>query len=225
MRSKHSRGRRRRAGRRASTRLHAGLVFGIGGLALLAAAGLSGATMTRPTLAPARPTVAQAEFIDRVGHVAQWHQTTVGLPPSLITAMAINETGWGSSDLSMRANNYFGIKAEAGDGTVGSVVYETHEVVDGQVVSVRAPFRAYRSLEESVDDLGLFLHANSRYDALWAQSDDPRASAYALARAGYATDPEWSAKLVGLIDAFGLEALDPPAWPPDWLRAFAAGPS
>jgi flagellum-specific peptidoglycan hydrolase FlgJ len=223
MRSKQSRGRGRHAGRRASTRLRAGLVLGVGGLALLAAAGMNGAA-ARPTRAPTRPTVAQAEFIDRVGHVAQWRHTTVGLPPSLITAMAINETGWGSSELSARANNYFGIKAQVGDGTLGSVEYETREVVDGQAITVRAPFRVYRSLEESVDDLGLFLHANPRYDSLWARSDDPRASARALAQAGYATDPAWSIKLIALIDAFGLEALDPPGWLPDWLHMVSTRP-
>ena len=206
-----------------SRRLRVQLVLGAGGLALLAAAGLgraeslSSVVAIHPPAVATRPTVEQARFIDRVGRVAQQLHASVGLPPSLVTAMAINETGWGSSELSARANNYFGIKAEVGDGTLGSMLYDTREVVDGRVVVVQARFRMYRSLEESVHDLGLFLHANPRYDAIWPRATDPRATARALAQAGYATDPEWATKLIVLVDGFGLDGLDGPLWLPDWL--------
>jgi flagellum-specific peptidoglycan hydrolase FlgJ len=162
------------------------------------------------------PTGQQAQFIARVGSAAQRFRTVVGLPPSLVTAMAINETGWGSSELSVRANNYFGIKADVGEGTYGHVIYDTQEVIDGRVVVVRAPFRAYGSLDESIQDLGAFLHANARYDRLWARAEDPRATAGALAQAGYATDPAWAPKLIALIDSFGLDSLDVPVWLPEW---------
>ena len=194
------------------------LAVAAGGLTLLVAGGVSRAASlpplvaSHPPLATARPTLEQTRFINRVGKVAQRLQTAVGLPPSLVTAMAINETGWGSSELSTRANNYFGIKAEVGEGTAGRVLYDTQEVIDGRVIVVRANFRAYRSIDESVQDLGTFLHQNSRYDALWARAGDPRASAILLARAGDATDPQWPAKLIALIDSFGLESLDVPPW-------------
>ena len=64
--------------------------------------------------------------------------------------MAINETGWGTSELAKRANNYFSIKADVGEGTAGRAMQDTREVVDGRVVSIRAAFRAYHSLDESV---------------------------------------------------------------------------
>jgi flagellum-specific peptidoglycan hydrolase FlgJ len=176
----------------------------------------------RPPVATATPTGQQAQFIGRVGSVAQRFRSAVGLPPSLVTAMAINETGWGSSELSARANNYFGIKADVGDGTSGHVMFDTQEVIDGRVVVVRAPFRAYGSLDESVQDLGAFLHANSRYDGLWTRAEDPRATARALAQAGYATDPDWAPKLIALIDTFGLESLDVPVWLPHWRTSSLA---
>ena len=70
-----------------------------------------------------------------------------------------------------------------------------------------------------MQDLGAFLRANSRYDAIWAHADDPHASALALAQAGYATDPEWAEKLSRLVDGFDLETLDAPAWVPEgWPR-------
>ena len=213
-----TRKRRRSSGRRTSKRLRVQLAVAAGGLTLLVAGGVSRAASlpplvaSHPRVAASRPTLEQTRFINRVGKVAQRFQTVVGLPPSLVTAMAINETGWGSSELSTHANNYFGIKAEVGEGTAGRILYDTQEVIDGRVVVVRANFRAYRSLDESVQDLGTFLHQNSRYDSLWARADNPRASAVVLARAGYATDPEWPDKLIGLIDGFGLESLDIPPW-------------
>jgi flagellar protein FlgJ len=76
------------------------------------------------------------------------------------------------------------------------------------VVRVRAPFRAYRSLDESVVDLGAFLHQNERYAPLWSASADPRAAARVLLDAGYATDPKWADKLDRLIDDLDLERLD-----------------
>ncbi len=224
--------RRRGGGRRGKRqlygfmRLRLQLALVAGGAALLAGvafsrtAALPSLTVApRPPVATLAPTGHQAQFIARVASAAQRFRTTVGLPPSLVTAMAINETGWGSSELSARANNYFGIKAEVGDGTTGHIVYDTHEVIDGHVVLIRAPFRAYASLDESVQDLGAFLHANSRYDGLWAHAEDPRATARALARAGYATDPDWAPKLIALIDSFGLDALDVAVWSPAWPPA------
>jgi flagellar protein FlgJ len=213
-------------------RLRLRLALAAGGVALLAAVGVT-RTVSLPTLAlprsplaTATPTTEQADFIGRVGSVARRLQAAVGLPPSLVTAMAINETGWGTSELSARANNYFGIKADVGDGTDGHVLYDTQEVIDGRVVMVRAQFRAYSSLDESVQDLGAFLHSNSRYDGLWRRAADPRATARALALAGYATDPDWAFKLIGLIDGFGLESLDVPellpAWPAWFLTPGAA---
>jgi flagellar protein FlgJ len=150
--------------------------------------------------------------------VARRLRAVVGLPPSLVTAMAINDTGWGTSELARRANNYFGIKADVGEGTAGHVLEDTHEVVDGRVVGLRAAFRAYRSLEDSTRDLGAFLRANPRYESIWARADDPHASALALAHAGYATDPEWAGKLMALIDGLDLEALDAPDWWPSLAR-------
>jgi flagellar protein FlgJ len=88
------------------------------------------------------------------------------------------------------------------------VLEPTWEVIDGRRVNVWAHFRVYRSLEESVRDLGLFLHTNPRYDLVWPRADNPRLAARALLGAGYATDPDWADKLIRLIDAYKLDALD-----------------
>lgn len=153
---------------------------------------------------PAALTDEQRLFIGQVGGVARRLRPDVGLAPSLVTAMAINETGWGQSSLSRVAHNYFGIKAPPGQG----VLEPTQEVIEGRWVTVWARFRAYGSLEESVRDLGQFLRANPRYDAVWPTAINPRLTARTLLAAGYATDPDWADKLIRLIDGYNLEALD-----------------
>ena len=102
---------------------------------------------------PVQPTAEQRQFIDRIGSIARRSRAEIGLPPSLVVAMAINETGWGKSVLAQQANSFFGIKALRGPGTAGVLEVDTWEFVDGEPVSMRQPFRAYRSVEESVRDL------------------------------------------------------------------------
>jgi flagellar protein FlgJ len=193
------------------------LLAGLGVAALLlGAAALSGrhapvppwAWLQSPAVSTARLTPAQRQFIDDVGGVARVRRDQVGLPPSLVVAMAINESAWGQSSLARDARNYFGVKAVVGSGTLGAVEEETEEVVGGRLVRVRAPFRAYRSLDESVVDLGVFLHENDRYAPLWSATANPRAAARVLLDAGYATDPAWADKLARLIDDLDLERLD-----------------
>jgi flagellar protein FlgJ len=131
-----------------------------------------------------------------------------GLPPSLVVAMAINETGWGQSVLARQAANYFGIKALTGSGTAGVLSVDTWEVLDGKTVQVQAPFRAYRTFEDGLLDLGAFLRKNPRYGMVWQAGSDPVAVARAMHKAGYATDPAWPDKLTRIIERYGLRTLD-----------------
>lgn len=82
-----------------------------------------------------------------------------GVLPSVIISQAILESNWGKSELSAKYNNYFGIKASAGwNGEIAT--FSTKENYND---TIKANFRAYDSLEESVNDLGNFLNVNSRY--------------------------------------------------------------
>ena len=82
-----------------------------------------------------------------------------GVLPSVTISQAILESNWGKSELSAKYNNYFGIKASAGwNGKIAT--FSTKENYND---TIKANFRAYDSLEESVNDLGNFLNVNSRY--------------------------------------------------------------
>ena len=71
-----------------------------------------------------------------------------------------------------------------------------------------AAFRRYNSMEESFIDHGLFFVENGRYASAMAVRDDPRAFAAAINRAGYATDPSYASKLIGLMDRYNLYRYD-----------------
>jgi len=124
-------------------------------------------------------------------------------------AQAILESDWGRSRLSRLGNNLFGIKALGSvTGPAGVVTLTTWEHDDTGDVVVEAPFKAYYTLEQSIDDHGGFFMRNRRYRAALAVADDARAFAHEIQNAGYATDPSYASKLIDLMDRYDLYRFD-----------------
>jgi flagellum-specific peptidoglycan hydrolase FlgJ len=123
-------------------------------------------------------------------------------------AQAILESYWGTSRLAREANNYFGIKAKERPGTAGVMWIDAWEVLNGRNVIRREPFRAYASIADSFEDHARFFLQNGRYARAVAAMDEPRRFAQEIHRAGYATDPGYSTKLIGLMDQYNLYRYD-----------------
>lgn len=149
----------------------------------------------------------QDDFINTVGAAARRSRQATGVPASVTVAQAILESDWGRSRLTRQGNNLFGIKALTAPGPAGVISLSTWEYLDGNDVVVQAPFRAYFSLEESVEDHGRFFRGRTYRQAM-AVADDPRAFARAIQDAGYATDPEYASKLIRLMDRYDLYRFD-----------------
>ncbi len=156
----------------------------------------------------------RSTFVKTAAPGAQAGAREFGVPASVTLAQAILESGWGEFHLGP-ANNYFGIKAFARAGRVdvgpiasGFVVRQTKEHVGGRDIVVSARFRSYRSLADSMRDHGQFLRANSRYSPAFSFSRDPNGFARAIAKAGYATDPTYADKLIGIMRANDLYRFD-----------------
>jgi Mannosyl-glycoprotein endo-beta-N-acetylglucosaminidase/CHAP domain len=153
----------------------------------------------------------QLDFIRRAAPGAQRGFREFGVPASVTIAQAILESGWGRSHIG-GANNYFGIKAQGptsfGPIAIGTVTVPTREVINGRSITVNGRFRKYRSMDDSMRDHGRFLRDNSRYKPAFAHSRDPNAFAQAIHRAGYATDPKYSALLIGLMKQWNLYQFD-----------------
>lgn len=146
-------------------------------------------------------------FIEAVGNAAKEGQERFGVPASVASAQAILESGWGKSDLAQEANNYFGIKCadgETGSNASSCVNYDTWEVIDGNDTTVNDAFRAYSSPSDSFLDHGQFLTENPRYAEAFNHSDDPDQFIREVAKAGYATDPEYADKIISLMDKYDL---------------------
>jgi flagellar rod assembly protein/muramidase FlgJ len=145
-------------------------------------------------------------FIARLGPLALVSARSSGVPASFIVAQAALESGWGESRLAREANNLFGIKAGTswnGD----TLTLDSREFIDGQWLSQGASWRRYADWQDSIDDHAAFLRGNPRYAACFEHTDGV-GFAGAVARAGYATDPNYASKLSAIIERYGLAPLD-----------------
>lgn len=149
---------------------------------------------------------AAGDFVARMRPHAQAAERESGIPAHFMVAQAALETGWGRAE-PRRADgspsfNLFGIKA--GRSWKGSSVEaSTVEYVDGQPQRQTERFRAYGSYAEAFADYARLLTDSPRYSAA-ASSRDGAGFARALQTAGYASDPQYAAKLERIIK--GLEA-------------------
>ena len=156
----------------------------------------------RPANGPDRAT-AQSVFVNRMWDHALAAQRDTGLPAKFIIGQAALESGWGSREIvdaqGTRSFNLFGIKA--GSGWPGRTVEAvTTEYENGVAVRKVEKFRAYNSYAESFRDWARLLAGNPRYAQVLANGADAAGFAQGLQRAGYATDPNYGAKLLRVIE-------------------------
>jgi LysM repeat protein len=150
----------------------------------------------------------QEQFIASIADAAVESADHTGVPASVTIAQAILESYWGSSRLAREANNFFGIKAQTRNGSAGAISFDVWEVIGGRNVMQTQAFRAYQTIAESFVDHGRFFVENGRYAGAMAARDDPRQFAREVNRAGYATDPAYASKLIGLMDRYNLYRFD-----------------
>ena len=141
----------------------------------------------------------QQAYIDNYSQIAILEMQRSGIPASITLAQGMLESRYGLSDLAIKGNNHFGIKCH--DWTGKSIKMDDER--PGEC------FRAYASADESFRDHSDFLRFRDRYRFLFDYDiTDYRSWAYGLSKAGYATDPEYPAKLIKLIEDFDLGKFD-----------------
>lgn len=169
----------------------------------------------RPTLPwcdlPADPAPGtHPRFVEWAADHAAASREKYDVPVSVAVAQAINESGWGRSGLATQGNAYFGIKCFGIPGPVaaGCRPYPTSECDHRGCFPTHGTFRMYRSAADSFRDHGRFLTVNPRYRPAFAHTDDPNRFAREIHKAGYATDPAYSDKLIGLMREHDLYRFD-----------------
>lgn len=143
------------------------------------------------------------QFVNAVWPHAQAVAARLGVCPKTLVAQAALETGWGrhmiSRDDGSASNNFFGIKA--GDAWKGETLQRTtREFQLGVERSESAGFRGYDSIQHSFEDYAALLSRSPRYARAVAVGMDGAQFARALQAAGYATDPNYAAKISAIAE-------------------------
>lgn len=169
-----------------------------------------GAVLSGPARAAVIDTSSTSAFIRSIAPLAQEGQRAYGVPASVAIAQAILESGWGKSTLTTRGNAFFGIKCSSNLGiyATGCINMSTREVFNGAATMIVDGFRTYDDPVDSFKDHGRFLTVNSRYSAAFNYSDNPKRFIAEVHKAGYATDPTYTAMIVELMDDYNLYRYD-----------------
>ena len=161
-----------------------------------------------PTAAPAAAQ-SPGEFVNQVMPTIRRAASALGLNPLGLLAQAALETGWGqrmprTADGSP-SFNMFGIKA--GESWTGArATADTMEFSNGVATPRRTAFRAYGSIEDSVNDFANLLRNSPRYRDAVAAGNDTQAYVDGIGKSGYATDPEYANKLSQILNSDTLRA-------------------
>lgn len=138
--------------------------------------------------------------------IKPWTEETgarLGVAPEIVAAHAALESGWGQRPLRQGTgadtNNLFGIKAGGKwQGDVASNMTTEYEAGSGTALKKTERFRSYPDQASAFRDYAQVLLDNPRYRAALNTGADAGAFAQGLARGGYATDPNYAAKLTQL---------------------------
>lgn len=140
------------------------------------------------------------EFINNI-YIAYAGKRGSILPvfPSVAIAQAALESGWGTSTLSSKYNNYYGIVADSS--------WKGKKIkLSGNSLT----FRCYDNLQQSVNDYRKFLLENGRYKTfgvLGAKNYNEQAKA--LEKAGYAgSSKTYADTLISIIESNNLYKFD-----------------
>ena len=126
------------------------------------------------------------------------------LPPSIILAQAVLESGWGRSRLATSHNNLFGIKANAAQ---HGVEYPTLEASPEGVQIIRQRFRSYASMDDSIVEHGVLLSKDGRYSSARENRGNWRTFLTELAPV-YASDPNYARSISQIVTRHRLDRWD-----------------
>ena len=139
------------------------------------------------------------DYINYYSSIAMDEMIQFGIPASITLAQGILESGAGRGTLAVQANNHFGIKCH--DWTGKKIFHDDDKKQEC--------FRKYDNPEYSYRDHSIFLSNRGRYSFLFdLKKDDYKKWARGLKKAGYATDPKYSQKLIDLIERYELYKYD-----------------
>jgi len=140
------------------------------------------------------------DYIELYKDLAVKEMKRTRIPASITMAQGILESGSGNSTLARKSNNHFGIKCHSDWN--GKKVYHDDD-------RRNECFRKYKTVYESYIDHSDFLTSKGRYSSLFElKTTDYKGWSRGLKKAGYATDPKYSHRLIKIIEDYKLYLLD-----------------
>lgn len=141
------------------------------------------------------------EFVQSIWPLAKEAAAIIGLDPKVLVAQAALETGWGKSMAKdsdgSTSNNLFNVKS-GNNSDFASVRVNTTEFIANTPIKVSDTFRKYPSIEASFKDYVSLIKGSDRYQNALAKATNPELYVDELSRAGYATDPHYSSKIMSI---------------------------
>jgi len=147
------------------------------------------------------------EFMEKVADYAVEHYQEHLILPSMTIAQAIIESAWGTSDLAVKAHNYFGMKWSA---KCGCDYYEKktgEQKKDGEYYTIVARFRKYKSMEEGLKGYYDFIDSKPWYNNLKGVTDYKEACML-IKKDGWATSIAYAKTLITTINTYDLTRYD-----------------
>lgn len=181
---------------------------------------LAGSTEPKKLQAKDLKGMTESDVVMRVGPLFTDNQNETGILASVSLAQFILESGYASTELAQNANNCFGMKATLSGNTWkgstwdGKSIYTkpTKEFINGKEITVTASFRKYPCIEDSIADHAAYLlnamdGDKLRYKGL-TKCKKPKKAIKIIKAGGYATDPNYVSKIMGIISRFNLKQYD-----------------
>lgn len=133
-----------------------------------------------------------ADYIESYAAHAKALMHEYKVPASVILAVAIHESGSGTSKIARYLNNHFGIKGPNSNEEINS------------------SYRDYPTVNESYDHFLEFLKSRESFSGLFEKYDqyDYRNWAKGIQRGGYARSRTWATQIIGIIKKNSLYAYD-----------------
>lgn len=158
------------------------------------------------------------DFIQKLWPLAEKTASKLGVPAEVLLSQAALETGWGKHIISsdqQSSYNLFNIKA--GKNWQGKQMDKVSmEYIHNRPIQQKSSFRAYDSYEQSFNDYADFILNSPRYkQAVSGRQnmeqtlhDSERSQNYirSLHQAGYATDPQYTEKVMQLLKSEFFQA-------------------
>ena len=152
-----------------------------------------------PVFSQIKRNSAYQAYFDKYKDIAIEEMLRYNIPASITLAQGVYESRAGMSLLTVNGNNHFGIKCHGWTGR--TITADDDE--EGEC------FRAYNNAEESYEDHSKFLVNNKQYSSLFNLSrTDYKGWAAGLKACGYATNPQYSQRIIQIIELYNLNQYD-----------------